>query len=217
MAPKDDLISHLVTAEVGHRHFTDIELVEICFTFVIGGMATTARLALGALSYLGAHPDRRAELIEDPSRLPTAIEEFLRYYSPVPFLSRTATEDVCFYGRNIKAGDRVAIGYAAANRDPKFFDDPKEVVLDRMPNRHVALGHGVHFCIGGGLGKAEATIMVEQVLKRIPDYRIREENWRDVDGDAVVNWESRVSRGLQAAFTPGEQIGTSRFKLNILR
>jgi cytochrome P450 len=216
MAPKDDLVSHLLTAEVDGRKFTDMELVEICFTFVIGGMATTARLALGALSYLGVHPGRRAQLIENPSRVAAAVEEFLRYYSPVPFLSRTATKDVCFYGQDIKAGDRVAIGYAAANRDPKVFQDPKEVVLDRTPNRHLALGHGIHFCIGAGLGKAEATAMVEEILGRIPDYRIREENWQGLDGEEVVNWESRVSRGLHIAFTPGERIGTASFKLNSL-
>ncbi|MGW0860069.1 cytochrome P450 [Streptomyces sp. NPDC002690] len=214
--PKDDLVSHLLAAEVAGRKFTDMELVEICFTFVIGGMATTARLALGALSYLGAHPDRRAAIVEDPSRLPAAMEEFLRYYSPVPFLSRTATKDVCFYGKDIKEGDRVAIGYAPANRDPEVFDEPAEIVLDRLPNRHVALGQGIHFCIGGGLGKAEATTMVEQVLKRIPDYRISSKSL-SVDVDQPNNWEARVSRGLHIEFTPGERIGgTSSFNLTSL-
>lgn len=217
-APEDDLVSHLLTAQVDGRPFTDMELVEICFTFVIGGMATTARLALGALSYLGAHPDRREAIVKDPSLLPAAMEEFLRYYSPVPFLSRTATKDVCFFGKDIKEGDRVAIGYAPANRDPNVFEDPKEVVLDRSPNRHVALGQGIHFCIGGGLGKAEATTMVEQVLARIPDYRISSKSLA-VDSEAAAsasNWESRVSRGLHIEFTPGEKIGTATFHLNSL-
>lgn len=141
------------------------------------------------------------------------MEEFLRYYSPVPFLSRTATKDVCFYGKDIKEGDRVAIGYAPANRDPEVFDEPSEIMLDRLPNRHVALGQGIHFCIGGGLGKAEATTMVEQVLKRLPDYRISSKSL-SVDVGQPNNWEARVSRGLHIEFTPGERIGgTSSFDL----
>ncbi|WP_202237797.1 cytochrome P450 [Actinacidiphila reveromycinica] len=216
--PEDDLVSYLLASEVDGRKFTDMELVEICFTFVIGGMATTARLALGALSYLAAHPDRRAALVADPSRLPAAMEEFLRYYSPVPFLSRTATKDVCFYGKDIKAGDRVAIAYAAANRDPAVFEEPKAVRMDRSPNRHVGLGHGAHFCIGGSLGKSEATTMVQQVLARIPDYRIVEDNWRAEDGKErpAPNWEARISRGLEVGFTPGARLGTSSFTLNSL-
>lgn len=219
--PADDLISYLLTCEIDGRPFTDLELVEIAFTFVIGGMATTARLTLGALSYLGVNLEARKQIQEDRSLLPGAMEEFLRYYSPVPFLSRTATKDMCFHGQNIKAGDRVALGYASANRDPSVFEDPDELKIDRTPNRHLALGHGIHFCIGGGLGKAEATMMVEQVLDRIPDYRIAEETWavnpEHAEGEEQHNnWEARVSRGLHVEFTPGEKIGTAEYRLNTL-
>jgi cytochrome P450 len=208
-APRDDLISRLLASGLRGRDLTDMELVEICFTIVTGGIATTARLLLGALSYLGAHPAERARLIEDPSLVPTAIEEFLRYYSPVPYLSRTATRDVCFYGQEIKAGDRVAVGYAVANRDPKMFDDASDVRLDRTPNRHVALGHGNHFCIGSGMGRTEAVTMVEQVLRRIPDYRIDAEAWAAAEEafDGPNNWEAKVHRGLPVEFGPGPRIG----------
>ncbi|WP_371477327.1 cytochrome P450 [Kitasatospora sp. NBC_00315] len=217
--PEDDLLSRLVTAEIEGRPFTDMELVELSFTMVIAGVSSTARLVLGTLSYLGAHPDRRTVLIEDPSRLATAMEEFLRFYSPAPFQSRTATEDVCFYGQDIKAGEWVALSWAAANRDPEVFEDPTQIVLDRTPNRHLALGHGIHFCLGGGLGKAEALTMVERVLSRIPDYRVREEN-RPADGDGgldgAIDWEARISRALPVSFTPGTPVGTASFRLNSL-
>ena len=142
---QDDLISYLLDAEMDGRKFTDTELYELCFTMVIGGMATTARLTLGGLSYFATHRDQRERVRQDRSLLPDAIEEFLRYYSPVPFLSRTATKDVCLGGQDIKAGDRVVLGYAAANRDPKVFEEPNEIRIDRSPNRHLALGQGAAF------------------------------------------------------------------------
>jgi cytochrome P450 len=168
----DDLISYLLDAEIDGHRFADHEIMEICFTLVIGGMATTARLALGGLSYFAVHPEERARVKDDPELMASAIEEFLRYYSPVPFLSRTAVSDTCLGGQEIKAGDRVVLGYAAANRDPKVFDRPDEIIIDRSPNRHLALGHGVHFCLGANLGRMEATVMIEQVLARMPDYEL---------------------------------------------
>ncbi|MER5546410.1 cytochrome P450 [Streptomyces sp. NPDC002589] len=220
---RDDLISHLLDAEIDGRKFTDLELVEICFTFVIGGMATTARLTLGMLFYLGVHIGQRKRIADDPGLMGDLVEEMLRYFSPVPFLSRTATRDVCLGGQQIKKGDRVALGFAAANRDPKVFDEPDEIRVGRTPNRHLALGHGIHFCIGAVLGRAEASAMVEQVLRRIPDFRLVGDTWLD-DADEQApaaeekrharSWEDRVSSGLHVTFTPGERVGTAEIKLN---
>lgn len=216
---RDDLISQLLDAELNGRRFEDHEIMEICFTMVIGGMATTARLALGALSYLAGRPAERLRLLGEPGLLDSAIEEFLRYYSPVPFLSRTATQDTCLGGQDIKAGERVALGYAAANRDPAVFVNPDEIILDRSPNRHVALGHGVHYCLGANLGRLEAARMVAEVLRRLPDYELM------VDADpesgaagcpfavpkdgvrAGDPWEVRTDRGLPVRFSPGQRSG----------
>lgn len=214
--PQDDLISYLLSADIDGRKFTDMELYELCFTMVIGGMATTARLTLGGLSYLAVHEDQRQRLRDDRSLMPDAIEEFLRYYSPVPFLSRTATVDTCLGGQDIKAGDRVVLGYAAANRDPKVFDEPNEIRLDRSPNKHLALGQGLHFCIGGLLGKMEATMMIERVLDRLPDYRLAgydrtgtpTADAGDRSGERLgAAWEVRTDRGLPVDFTPGPVVG----------
>lgn len=216
--PRDDLISHLLRAEIDGHKFTDVELYELCFTMVIGGMATTARLTLGGLSYFAVHPDQRERVDKDRSLLPGAIEEFLRYYSPVPFLSRTATKDVCLGGQDIKAGERVVLGYAAANRDPKVFEEPNEIRIDRSPNRHLALGHGLHFCIGGLLGKMEADIMIQHVLDRMGDYQLAD---YDRTGTATAEagdrpgerlgpaWEVRTDRGLPVEFTPGKKVGAT--------
>jgi cytochrome P450 len=214
--PRDDLISHLLAADIDGRKFTDLELYELCFTMVVGGMATTARLTLGGLSYFAVHRDQRERVRQDRSLLPNAIEEFLRYYSPVPFLSRTATTDVCLGGQEIKAGDRVVLGYATANRDPKAFENPNDLIIDRAANRHLALGHGLHLCIGGLLGKMEAGIMIERVLDRMPDYTLAEIDRNGVPTAVAGNsagerlgpsWEVRTERGLPVDFPTGPRVG----------
>jgi cytochrome P450 len=216
-APRDDLISYLLGADIGGRKLTDSELHELCFTMVIGGMATTTRLTLGALSYFAAHRGERDRVRQDRTLLPSAIEEFLRYYSPVPLLARTASRDVTLGGQDIRAGDRVVLGFAAANRDPRVFDEPDEIRIDRSPNRHLALGHGLHYCIGAQLGKMEAGIMIERVLDRMPDFMLADDHRRQqpavADGDSPGEkpspaWESRTGRRLPVIFTPAGRVGT---------
>ena len=213
--PADDLISYLLDVEVEGKRLTDLQIYEICFTIVVGGMSTTGKLLLGALSYFGVHPEKRAAVVADPQLMTSAIEEFLRYYSPVSFLARTATRDICVGQRQICEGDRVGMGFAAANRDPRVFDEPNEIRIDRKPNPHVAFGHGVHFCIGSRLGRTEAAIVIERVLRRIPDYElaIDQESVGELLGvsDRPVprtRWGERLERGLPATFTPGPRVGT---------
>lgn len=213
-SPTDDLISYLTEVEIDGRALTDLQIYEICFTVIVGGMSTTAKLLLGALSYFGVHADERQRVVDDPDLLPTAIEEFVRYYSPVSFLARTATKDVCVGGQQISKGDRVGMGFAAANRDPRAFDEPNEIQLDRKPNRHLAFGHGIHFCIGSHLGRTEAQLVINKVLARIPDYRLTAEyesinELVGISEHAVprTHWGERLERGLPVAFTPGERVG----------
>jgi cytochrome P450 len=212
--PGADLISHLVGLEIDGKPLTDFQIYEICFTVIVGGMSTTSKLLLGALSYLGVRLDERQRVMNDPALLPTAVEEFTRYYSPVSFLARTATKDTCVAGQQIRQGDRVGMGFAAANRDPCAFDAPNEVRLDRKPNRHLAFGHGIHFCIGSQLGRTEAQIVINKVLERIPDYRLTVEyesigELVGVSERAVprTRWGERLERGLPVAFTPGAARG----------
>jgi cytochrome P450 len=212
--PKHDLISYLLNAELGGKKLTDPQIYEIVFTIVIGGMSTTAKLGLGALSYLGVHVGERKRVIANPGLLPAAIEEFLRYYSPVAFLARTAVRDVCIAGQQIMKGDRVGFGFAAANRDGTAFDEPNEVCIDRQPNPHLAFGHGIHFCLGSGLGRAEGSVMIERVLERMPGYALSGSNQALEDLNAAipkkarrVGWGRRVARGLTVTFPSGPRVG----------
>ena len=214
--PADDLISHLLEMEVEGRKLTDLQVYEICFTIVVGGMSTTGKLLLGALSYFAVHREERARVIAEPALLESAIEEFLRYYSPVSFLARTATRDVCVAEQQIRQGDRVGMGFAAANRDPRIFECPNEIRIDRKPNRHVAFGHGVHFCIGSRLGRFEAELVIERVLRRIPDYTLADGEDDESVGELLgiressvprTRWGERLDRGLPVTFTPGARVG----------
>jgi cytochrome P450 len=206
--PGGGLIGRL-QATAGDRPLTQDEIIEVCFGVVVGGMSTTTKLALGALSYFGVHQAARERALAHPGYLTTAIEEFLRYYSPVPFLSRTVTRDVRVGGKLLRRGDRVALGFAAANRDPRVFPDPNTINTTREPNRHIALGLGVHYCIGSHLGRAETRIMVEETLRRMPDYVITSDYFAGGTRQRT-SWSERLQRGLTINFTPGLRIGPDR-------
>lgn len=215
--PQDDMISYLLNEEMDGKKLTDPQIYEICFTIVIGGMSTTAKLGLGSLSHLGVHLGERKRIIADPSLIPTAVEEFLRYYSPVAFLARTAVRDVCIAGQQIAQGDRVGLGFAAANRDEAAFDNPNDICIDRTPNRHLAFGHGIHFCVGSNLGRAEGAVMIERVLARMPEYALAGSNQALDDLNAAVpsrarraGWGNRVARGLHVTFPPGPRVAADR-------
>lgn len=140
-----------------------------------------------ALHWLHRNPAERDRLIADPGLLPTAVDEFLRVLAPVQFMSRTATRDVELGGQRIAAGERVMLAFAAANRDPAAFDRPAEMRLDRSPNRHVAFGSGVHRCVGAHLAKVEAVVMLDEILRRIPDYVIDEQAARRYPSIGAIN------------------------------
>jgi cytochrome P450 len=205
--PADDLISYLQQIEVDGKRFTDLHIFEMAFTLIIGGMSTTAKLLLGAFSYYGVNKAERDRARADPQLIAEAVEEFLRYYSPVSFLTRTTTRDVCVAGKQIKKGDRVAFGFAAANRDPQAFDQPNSICIGRTPNRHLAFGHGMHFCMGSNLGRSEAATVIETVLGRIPEYELVPESVLAGEPGRKGRWGQRLMRGLPVAFPPGPRTG----------
>ena len=114
--------------------------------------------------------------MDDPSLMPSAIEEFLRFEAPQLALARTANVDVSLGGRDIKAGDRVLLVWASANRDEAVFDEPDNLVLDRFPNRHMTFGLGAHRCLGSNLARRQMQIALTAVLRRLPDYSVDYEN-----------------------------------------
>jgi cytochrome P450 len=167
--PGADLVSALVHGEIDGEKLTDLEILFNCFLLIIGGQETTRNATSGGLLALIDNPDQRERLTRDRSLLPTAVEEILRYTSPITHLMRTATRDVEMHGQQIKASDRVVIWNSSANRDEAQFPDPDRFDIARTPNEHVALGHGEHFCLGANLARMELRVMLDEVLNRLPD------------------------------------------------
>lgn len=170
--PGNDLISALVHGEIEGQKLTDMEVLFNCFLLIIGGQETTRNATSGGMLALMDNPAQREELIGNRSLLPTAIEEILRFTSPITHLMRTAVRDVEMHGKKIKAGDRVVIWNASANRDEAQFPQPDRFDIKRSPNEHVALGHGEHFCLGANLARLELKVMLDEVLNRLPDLEV---------------------------------------------
>ncbi|WP_067479317.1 cytochrome P450 [Actinomadura hibisca] len=196
--PADDLISHLVAARVEGEPLDAERLTGMCTTVLAGGVDTTTSLLANALHWLHRHPDQRRRLAADPGLLTAATDEFLRFFAPVQMLARTATRDVVLGGQRIGAGERVMLSFAAANRDPAVFPDPGHLDLARSPNRHLALGAGIHRCVGAHLARVVFATVLREVLTRMPDYRVREAEARRYPSIAAAN--GYVS--MPATFTP---------------
>lgn len=169
---RDDIISRLTQVDVEGERLGDEEIVEIVLLILGGGLDTTTALVANALAYLHQHPDQRRYLIDNPDKMSTACEEFLRYYSPVQLLARTATKDVELGGEKIRADERIALCWSAGNHDPDQFDEPDTINLNRFPNRHMAFGIGGHRCLGSNVARMEVTEMLSAVMARMPDYEI---------------------------------------------
>ncbi|QEN12961.1 cytochrome P450 [Mycolicibacterium sp. ELW1] len=170
--PRDDLITVVTQMELEGAPPSTETLVETILLLVQGGVDTTSNLVGHALRYLAEHPLDRQRLIDDPTRIPAAIEEFLRFYSPVQTIARTATRDTELGGCPIREGDRLLVSWAGANLDERVWADPLKVVLDRKPNRQTSFGIGVHRCLGANLANVMIEEMLAEVLQRIPDYQI---------------------------------------------
>ncbi|WP_424212886.1 cytochrome P450 [Streptomyces sp. BI20] len=184
--PTDDLLGHLVAAEVGGERLTDEELIASCTLILIAGHETTAYSLVNAVRALLAHPDQADALRADPALLPAAFEETLRYDSLVGWVGRTATADLEFGGRRIPAGSLVFGMVGAANRDPEVYPDPDAFdVRRRAPRRHVTFGYGMHVCLGAALARMEGVIGLRHLLTRLPDLRAVDTPLRWSEGIAV--------------------------------
>jgi cholest-4-en-3-one 26-monooxygenase len=124
------------------------------------------------MNQLLRHPDQKQKLIDDPRKIPTAVEEMLRWVTPIQNMARTATRDVELRGQKIEKGDKVLLLYPSANRDAAVFPDPFEFDVERRPNEHLAFGYGSHFCLGASLARLELRVMFEELLARLPNLRL---------------------------------------------
>jgi cytochrome P450 len=172
--PRDDVLSALIAVELkeGGGALSREELLDVCFLFLIAGLDTVTDSLDCFFVYLARHPEHRRQLIEQPDILPSAIEELLRWETPVPGVARVAMQDVEVGGCPISKGERVSPLLGAANTDPAEFLDPELVDFQRNPNRHRAFGGGPHRCLGSHLARMELRVALREFHRRIPDYEI---------------------------------------------
>jgi cytochrome P450 len=171
-APRHDLISGLIEAEVDGERLSPPELLGFIFLLLVAGFETTKNLIGNGTWLLGTYPDARERLVEDPDLVPRAVEEILRFESPVVGLARTTTRSVTLHDVVIPAGAVVQMNYASANRDERVFPEPDVFDIDRATDRHLAFGQGIHFCLGAALARLEGRVAFEELLARAPAYRV---------------------------------------------
>jgi cytochrome P450 len=193
--PTGDFINWLMEQDLDGEPMDDEHVRTTCGLLLVAGIDTTWSSIGAALWHLANHADDRERLVREPELLPTAVEEFLRVYSPVT-MARLATEDVTVNGVTIPSGSRVLMNFPAANRDPEVFPEPDTVVLDRAQNRHVAFGIGIHRCAGSNLARMEMQVALSVFLERIPEFHL--------DDSAPVTWcggQVRGPRSIPLVFT----------------
>ena len=175
---QDDLMSALIDAEIDGDRLTKDEIEGFCFQLIIAGNDTTTTLIGNGAVLLEQHPDQLALLAREPDRIPNAVEEMLRFEPPAQALPRRARRDFELHGQTIPEDARVLLVWAAANLDEREFEDPERFDVERKIKRHLALGHGTHFCLGASLARLEARVAFEELLARIPEYAVtRQPEW----------------------------------------
>ena len=195
-APADDVMSLWMQAESDGVLSTEQVLSE-GLLLVDGGAETTRTVITGALLALIEHPDQHQRLLDEPALLPVAVEEFIRWVTPILNMRRTATRDTEVGGTPVKAGDELLLMYPSANRDEAVFDAPERFDVGREPNPHVAFGFGTHFCLGAALARLEIRVMFEELLPRLRDLRLAP----GVAPERIPNAFVRGFRSLHVEYT----------------
>jgi len=170
--PQDDLMSAILHGEVAGSRLGNVEFDSFFLLLAVAGNETTRNLISHGLLLLLEHPDALARLREQPQLLPLAIEEMLRFRSPVYYMRRTATQETELEGQSIHKGDKLLLYYPSANRDAEFFEQPDVFDIERRDNHHLAFGIGEHFCIGTHLARLETRVMFEGILERMHDLEL---------------------------------------------
>ncbi len=200
--PTDDLFSILVNSEVDGQRMADDEIVMETLLILIGGDETTRHTLSGGTEQLLRHRDQFASSVADPELLPGAIEEMLRWTSPVKNMCRTLTADTLFHGTELRSGEKIMLMFEAANFDETVFGDPDSFRIDRDPNSHLAFGFGTHFCMGNQLARLELKLMLTKILARMPDLRLADENMLPL---RPANFVSGLE-AMPVVFTPGPRV-----------
>jgi cytochrome P450 len=166
--PEVDVLTRLIQGEADGERLTESELLHNCIFLLNAGHETTTNLIGNGVDALLRHPGELERLVRDPTLLPTAVEELLRFESPLQLNNRVTTAEMAIGGRTFPAGTFLTLGVGAANRDPAQFSDPDRLDVGRKPNRHVAFGHGDHACAGMNVARLEARIAIGRLLARFP-------------------------------------------------
>jgi cytochrome P450 len=193
--PSDDLMTDMLNAEFEDetettRHLTREEILTYVFVVAGAGNETTTRLIGWAGKTLAEHPDQRRELVEDPSLIPNAIEELLRFEPPAPHVGRYVAKDAEFHGKTVPAGSAMLFLVGAANRDDRRYPDADRFDIHRKVGQHLTFGYGVHFCLGAALARLEGRIALDELLKRFPEWEVDYENARLAPTSTVRGWET---------------------------
>jgi len=184
--PRDDLTSYLLNVEVGGQKLALEHVSGTMILILVAGIDTTWSAIGASLWHLASHPEDLARLVSEPDLMPVAIEEFLRFYAPVT-MARLVKDDMEYLGCPMKRDDWILLGFPAANRDPNVFKDADKFIIDRMENRHIAFGLGIHRCAGSNLARLEMRVAIEEFIKRFPRFEL-------ADPDAVT-WAQGQVRG----------------------
>jgi cytochrome P450 len=194
--PQDDLISKFAAEEDAAGRISEVELISTCVTLFVAGQETTISLIANTIYTLLSHPDQLALLRRKPDLLPLALEESLRFESPVSRQPRLMKQDLELRGHTLRQGQMAFQMLNAANRDPKYFSEPDKFDLQRADNKHLAFGYGIHFCVGATLARAEGAIAIGSAIRRFPNLRLVRP---EADWD-LTKRNSRVLRSLQVEF-----------------
>ncbi len=165
---RDDLVSVLVDSELEGQQLTEEDILWFCFLLILAGNETTRNAISGGLLAFFEHPEEKQKLLADLSLMPSAVEEVLRWTSPVTHMARSVLEDASIRHASIPKGDRVVMWYPSVNRDEDVFPDPDRFDISRSPNDHLAFGIGEHFCLGAGFARLELKVMFEELFARYP-------------------------------------------------
>ena len=196
--PRDDLMSILVHAEVDGDRLDNDSILHESLLILIGGDETTRHVMSGGAYQLMRHPDQWQRLLDDRALVIPAVEEMLRWVTPIKNMARTATKTVDFHGKQIEAGQKLLMLYPSANRDEDHFVDPHTFDIERVPNEHVAFGFGTHFCLGSSLARLELRALFNVLLDRLPDLHLVD---AEEPAHRPANFVSGYE-GMKVAFTP---------------
>ena len=199
-APREDLLSVIANAVIDGELIDIDRAIGLTEFLIAGGTETTGDLFSNAILHMAQHPEVHRRLLDDDRFMRTATEEYLRMATPTMANGRVAKCPVHVDGHAVEEGDQIMLAWAAANRDPKVFENPEEIDLERWPNRHLAFGVGPHRCLGSNLGRAMFRVMTRRLLQRMPDFRVV---------DVVPVTPRPMFAGyakLQIEFTPGPRV-----------